>query len=256
MSLFPAGINFIWAITTLAKVVVAVLAFRQRRSYPCFNLYVQVSLVITLVLWLAAPNSQYYFYGYYLGMVIVDLLLVMAVGELAKLLFWPLWILPKDVTIAAGSLALGAVILVGATWRFFPSSYPHKVAAFARSADRTATLLLTVAIAVIWAVSTYLQIPWRKWASGIAIGLACNFALSSLWTTASASASDSLWTAIQWLHLCAYLLAELIWIWTFTNAETSLIPLTPELLNAMNIASRELGSVQLQHRSFLRIRVK
>ncbi len=223
MSFFPASTNVVWAIATLAKPVVGVLAFKQRRAYPIFNVYIWVSFIATISLWVLANRPIHYFYAYYYGLLIIDFLLVLVVYEFAKLLFWPFKVLPRKVQIGAGAILLGGTIVALALWRFFPSAYPDKVSAVARTVDRSASIFLIAGIAVVWAIAWYLQILWRSWAAGIAVGLACNATLSAVWNLATNSANDRLWGSLQWFPVAIYIVAEIIWLNTFLQPEAVLL---------------------------------
>lgn len=223
MSSFPAATNVAWAVATLAKPAVGILAFKQRRAYPWFNIYIWVSFVATVGLWVVANRPIHYFYGYYYGLLLVDVLLLLVLGEFARLLFWPFSVLPREVRVAAGSLLIGGAVVALALWWFFPSAYPDKIAAFARTIDRSASILLIVGIAVVCAIAWRLQVLWRSWAAGIAFGIACNATLSAFWTLATNSANDHLWRSLQWFPVAVYIIAEVIWIHTFLRPETVLL---------------------------------
>ncbi len=239
MSSFPATTNIVWALATLAKPAVGVLAFRQRQAYPCFNIYIWVSFALTIALWAIAKFPTHYFYGYYYGLFVIDLLLVLVVCEFARLLFWPLKILPREIRIAGATFLFGGTIVAIALWRLFPSAYPDKIAAIARTVDRSASILMIAGIAVIWAVAWYLQILWRSWAAGIAIGITCNVTLSAFWNWATNSANDRLWVSLQWFPVAAYIVAEIIWINTFLRPEAILLrPMRSKSAKRENSTSR------------------
>lgn len=223
MSSFPAATNVAWAVATIAKPVVGVLAFKQRRAYPFFNVYIWMSFVATIGLWAVAKWPTHYFYAYYYGLLLVDLLLVLVVYEFARLLFWPFKILPRNVRIAGGVFLMVGTIAALSLWEFFPSAYPDKIAALARTVDRSASIFMIAGITVVWAIAWYLQILWRSWAAGIAIGIACNATLSAAWSMLTNSANDRLWSSLQWFPVAIYIVAEVIWLNTFLQPESVLL---------------------------------
>lgn len=213
--MFPHSTLALWALITALKIVL--LAAARRSNYPWFGVYMYISIVKTLCLWVMAFGGfeRGYLVAYYAGGFIENVLILALIVHLGSLLFRPLEALPQPIYRAAkisGAILLAGIPALVLTFRsrhFTPLSI----------GERVGFALALAAIMITFVLARVSKIPWRNRAVWIGLGLT---------------------VSVLYPSQMLYLLAELTWLFGFIVPENLEIP-TAEQMQELLPALRRIA---------------
>lgn len=223
----------VWFFLLLLESILTLLLWMTRadRSYPAFTCYVtfQVGEAFALQACYYLHLGAAGFYVYWISFA-VDVVLKLAVlielfhrglqtelieRQVVRRFYW-----------TVGVVALVSLLLS----RHFPSAYPNRAMAVARTADTWASLGLCLVFVAIVMGAFWQGVWWLNRPRGIALGLMLYlpFRLIARLAVHSAGRRTVYW--LNWIELVSYLGTLLIWIRAFVVPEVHLIEVSAEEL--------------------------
>ncbi len=242
-----------WSMVALLQCAVLVAALRSKlfRSLPNFVLFVGFAALQTIFLILVSQYASYgvYFYGFYAGISIESVLLVLVIHEFFKTVFEPRKTLPSGAIAKLVATIIGVLVIAVASALWKPvTSHFESIVSFLRTCHRTAEFTVCCSL---WAVVLYaraLGIPWRSRVADIASGFLVYLTVQSVTTTAMGFVGQPWGTRLSEIGSLSYLAALVIWIAAFRRQEHSLeLPSPNELLTLKTLwAKVSSGNADLQ----------
>lgn len=246
------SIDILWSLVIALECVAFSIGIARRahKSYPVFFTYLGYCVLRSLILRSIVAfgrTSDYYFYAYWIGAVIEDVLLLGVTIEIARPLFFPLWIIPREPRrLFYGSLALLCCVSVIITFTSKSGLYGISSEYFWLALDKTLTrsayLLLLGTIISGMLLAAHLRIPWRRRAILIAAGLLFYVALDAWYWTVTISLKGWAATAFAWIDLLGSIVACLCWASASLIPDTQLIEPTEDVIRSLSEVARTLRS--------------
>jgi hypothetical protein len=235
--------NCLWLAIVVLQWWLVLWAMRKRiflhaRMFTIFLAFVATQA--TALFAISRLPYAVYFWGYYVGATVEVILLVLVVYEVFLKVFAPLESLPPRAVARLLTTIIASLIIVTtlAVWR--PATRPDVIAAFARTLDRTANLVVAVSF---WSVVLYarsLGIPWRSRIAGIAKGFLLYLSVQSAIVAIMGFTQQTWWAPLNRIAMVSYTAALLIWTHALRRQEEEIQLPTPAALLKLRTAVAQM----------------
>lgn len=215
----------VWVLSILSEgwLFALLIGRRRARKFPCFSLFIGYCLVRSLVLFALAcyQRSETYFYVYYAGILFEAAIMASVCGEVTKKVFHPWYSIPLSskrlFTYTFVVFLLFSCVAVG-----LAPDHPVAVMALGRGIERGITIITFGWFSCLALLSTYLRLPWRRHSYGIGAGFILNLSVQSVTLTMISGYGWVVGSALRYVLMFGFLLAEIAWLTYFWNPEPDL----------------------------------
>lgn len=188
---------------------------RHYRKYSAFTAYLSFQVVKSAILLYAATQLNYaaYFYGYWWGMGLNVIFILMVIRELFAHIFSPYKYLPGG-TLTAYAFWISLFIFAAFALLAFPAHSSSPLMVAIRTADRSVTIVMAGCLIVVGLFSVTLGLLRQKVLDGLLVLFA--FYIVKAFLLAQFGMQHGYWLTGR-LHLIGSALAMVVWIYHMSS---------------------------------------
>ena len=203
---------FYWAQIALQVLLLVAMHRRgQWQRFPVFVGYMLYTALFSAVLLVVTKPYWLYFWTYWIGMIPEVVLAIALIWELYSRCLSPYRALQQ---MTSGLFLLAVLVLLSLAIVLAvlaPGSSTSRLMTAVMSLDRSAMMLTSGLIAVLFAAMYWLRLPWNGLALGIANGLALYSLVSLTTVVITAELGQPAWAMWKAVHPMAWTCANLVW---------------------------------------------
>jgi hypothetical protein len=216
----------VWLLSISLESIAFAISVVRPNKHVVFRCYLGFCIARSVLLfWASFGHPWTYWYGYWGGTIIEGMLVLLVAAELARRVFRPIRIIPKNVLVGFILLTTFVLALAFAASLKTPDA-SMRIMAIGRAIERTVNLLLFCGMAMMIGLSDYLGLRWKRHAYGIAAGLTVNLAVSTVVQVIYAPFLMGPAAVLRYLQMAGFIIAEVVWIEYLRKPEPELSPVS------------------------------